>query len=109
PPPRAHRPKMRWGGEAPGGTRLVVRQKRLARFDRAKHFFLRFADTDSTNCVAVEIKIDNRLRTLLAQLAKRRALNDSENKLARCSCWSGTDWRCLGGSGWRTAAGDRAR
>jgi hypothetical protein len=36
---------------------------------------------DSANCVAIEIKIDNRLRVLFAQIIKRCALNDTEEKL----------------------------
>src|SRR5438132_12917537 len=78
-PARDHFQQLRWGAEPHRVTRLVAWQERLARVDSAEHFFFRFADTDSANCVAVEIKSDNRLHALLAQLTKRRTLNDSEN------------------------------
>src|SRR5213076_1326026 len=81
-------------------TRLVAWQKRLTRFDRANHLFLRLADADAADGIAVEIKIDNRLRASLTQFVKRRALDDSESKLAHCSC------RRLSGRIFGTAAGD---
>src|SRR5947207_10095152 len=78
-PARDHFQQLRWGAEPHRVSRLVVRQERLTRFDRANHLFLRFADTDAADGIAVEIKIDNRLRASLTQFLKRRSLNDSED------------------------------
>src|SRR2546423_4017110 len=78
---RDHFQQLRWSSEPHRVTRFVARQKRFARFYRAEHFFLRFADTHPADRVTVEIKIDKRLRALLSQLFKCRALDNSENKL----------------------------
>src|SRR5260370_31875084 len=79
---RDHFQQLRRRAQAHRITRLVVRQKRFTRLDCTKHFFFRFADADSANRVTIKIKIDNRLRTLLAQLLKHRALNNSEKELS---------------------------
>src|ERR1700736_629358 len=76
---RDHLQQLRRRAQTHGVTRLVVRQKRFARFNRPKHFLLRFANTASTTCVAIEIKIDNRLSALLTQFFKRRSLHDPED------------------------------
>src|SRR5437588_6245611 len=78
-PARYHFQQLRWGAEPHSVTRLVTWQKRLTRFDRANHLFLRLADADAADGIAVEIKVDNRLRASLTQFVKRRALYDSED------------------------------
>ena len=77
-----HFQQLRWSSQAHRVARLVVWQNGLARFDRTKHFLFRLADTDPADRVAVEIKIDQRLRALFAQFFKRRALDNSENQLS---------------------------
>src|SRR6516162_7078674 len=82
--------QLRRSSQSHGVTRFVRRQCRFARFDRAKHFFLRFANADPADCVSIEIKIDNCLRALPTQLFKRRALDSTDNKLPRVR------WFCSG-------------
>src|SRR5207237_110250 len=52
---RDHFQQLRWRAEPHRVTRLVAWQERLARVDSAEHFFFRFADTDSANCVAMSL------------------------------------------------------
>src|SRR5438132_4126241 len=78
---RDHFQQLRWRAKSHRITWFLLRQKWFARFHGTDHFLFRLAYTDSTNGIAIKIKIDNRLRALLAQIIKCGALNDAKEKL----------------------------
>src|SRR5262249_31220768 len=72
-----------WRAEAHRVAGLVAGEVRFSDFDGAKHFGLRFADTDARNRVAVEFESREGLGAFFAKVWIDAALDDAEDHLAR--------------------------
>src|SRR4030095_10725306 len=73
--------QLRWRAQAHCVARLVVRQKRLAPFDRLHHFRLRLAYAPPANGVAVETNLHGGLRTCQTQVLEGPTLDNPEDDL----------------------------
>src|SRR5436190_13293308 len=77
-PTRDHLQQLRRCAQSHGVAWFVSWQKWFSRFDSSHHFLFRFADANAPNRVTIEVELNDCLRALLAQIIKRRALDDAE-------------------------------
>src|SRR5206468_9318648 len=77
---RDHFHDLRGGPEPHRVTRPFYGQKRFAKLDCAHHFGFGFPNTNSTDCVSIEIQFDQGMGALFTQIAVSRSLNNTEEE-----------------------------
>lgn len=77
-----HFEKLGGGAEAHGVAWLVSREKGFGVLNGGEHFILRFSHGNSTNGVAIEVKVNQLPRGQFAEVGINASLNDAEVELA---------------------------